>query len=292
MLFRHCTAIRCQVFPAFKYLQYDLPEKGENPFMVVGISASGSSRLIVEILNRAALIPGVLTVAVTGTAGSPVERAAAYRVDASIRELGRTPGLRTYAASITGLSALALHIRGAVFSPAEKELYGALLISQLRYLGGQMPELLPRAEASAQAMAPLLGESFISLAGSGPGYGSALFGAAKFNEICGVFSSAQDLEEWLHVESLAYPKEYPLILFAPAGPSRAKALELAAKAKAGGRRVMAITDKAEDIDAHAEVLAVIPSMETEYLYPLADYIVPALAAAAAAERLGRGMFQT
>jgi glucosamine--fructose-6-phosphate aminotransferase (isomerizing) len=291
-LFKDFTAIRCRIFPAFKYLQYDLPVNGEGPVMVAGVSASGSSRLIAEILNRAALTPGVLTVAVTGTSGSPVEKAAAYKVDASVMELGRIPGLRTYAASITGLSALALHIRSAVFSIADAELGRGSLIRQLRYLGDQMPELLPRAETAAKEMAFPLGASFVSLAGSGPGYGSALFAAAKFSEISGIFSSAQDLEEWLHVESLACPGEYPLVLFAPAGPGRDKAIEVAAKAKAGGHRVMIITGNAANIRAHADVLALMPPVETDYLSPLVDYIVPALAAAAAAERLGRGMFQT
>ena len=58
------------------------------------------------------------------------------------------------------------------------------------------------------------------MTGSGPSYGTALFAAAKMTETAGVFAAGQDLEEWCHVERLAYPDAMPVFVIAPPGRSR------------------------------------------------------------------------
>jgi glucosamine--fructose-6-phosphate aminotransferase (isomerizing) len=55
----------------------------------------------------------------------------------------------------------------------------------------------------------------LSFTGSGPSYGTAQFGAAKMAEAAGVYASAQDLEEWCHVECHAYPDDLPVFRRVP-----------------------------------------------------------------------------
>jgi glutamine---fructose-6-phosphate transaminase (isomerizing) len=55
----------------------------------------------------------------------------------------------------------------------------------------------------------VVGAPLMVFAGSGPSYGTVLFSAAKMIEAAGVFAMGQDLEEWRHVEGLAYPTTCP-----------------------------------------------------------------------------------
>jgi glutamine---fructose-6-phosphate transaminase (isomerizing) len=127
------------------------------------------------------------------------------------------------------------------------------------------------------------GSPVLVMVGSGPSYGTALFSAAKMTEAAGVFAAGQDLEEWCHVESLAYPDDMPVFVIAPPGRSYWRAAELAALACRQGRQVVAVTDAADTgvsacASAHLPVQGQVREEFSPLLYHVfADYLASYLA---------------
>ena len=121
--------------------------------------------------------------------------------------------------------------------------------------------------------------------------GAAQFTCAKIVEGSGVYASAQDLEEWNHVESMAYPLNYPVLVLAAPGPCLARAVKLAETCKRVGHPVLAVTDQACDAfdglcDARFPIYAPCSERAAALYYALPG---AALAHALAAQN-GRAMF--
>lgn len=62
--------------------------------------------------------------------------------------------------------------------------------------------------------------------GCGPSYGAAVNGSARVMEAVGWNSSAQDIEEWAHLNRWAEDRVSPSLVIAPPGPSRHRAMEI------------------------------------------------------------------
>src|SRR5262249_36322189 len=63
--------------------------------------------------------------------------------------------------------------------------------------------------------------------GCGPSFGTAVNGSARVLEAVGWNASAQDTEEWAHLDRWAEDRVSPSLLIAPPGPSRHRAIEIA-----------------------------------------------------------------
>ena len=127
---------------------------------------------------------------------------------------------------------------------------------------------------------------------SGPSYGTALFSAAKVVEAAGIFALGQDLEEWWHVERVAYPVDMPVFVIAPPGRSHWRAGDLAATARALGRRVIAVTHKDDtEVTRHAHAVLPVQGEVREEFSPLLYHLFAGYVASYVAERLGRLLFQ-
>ena len=135
--------------------------------------------------------------------------------------------------------------------------------------------------------------SAMVMVGSGPSYGTALFGAAKVVEAAGIFAVGQDLEEWWHVERFAYPVDMPVFVIAPPGRSHWRAGDLAATARALGRRVIAVTHKDDtEVTRHAHSVLPVHGEVREEFSPLLYHLFADYVASYVAERLGRALFQS
>jgi len=101
------------------------------------------------------------------------------------------------------------------------------------------------------------------------------------------------LEEWCHVESLAYPDEMPVFVISPPGRSHWRAAEVAAIACRQGRRVIAVTDAADtEVTAHASAHLPVAGHVREEFSPLLYHVFAGYLASYVAERLRRLPFQT
>lgn len=293
LAFERFADLPCEPQSAQRFLDYGvdwLPVPFPNSSLVVGISASGRTQRVAQCLERARQ-RGALTVALTGTPGSPVTAAAERQLVVKLPDMGRSPGLRTYNANLLGLYLLAIRI-GEIRDRYHQDEANALR-RELADLSATLAATLAAAEGPARAAVDAFHDApVLAFAGSGPSYGTALFAAAKVVEAAGVPAFGQDLEEWWHVERFAYPRDMPLFIIAPPGRSHWRAVELARAAKGLGRRVAAVVrDGDDEVAQHADWVFPVAGDVREEFTPLVYHLGADLFASFLAERLGRLPFQ-
>jgi glucosamine--fructose-6-phosphate aminotransferase (isomerizing) len=294
LAFKNLAGITCEPQCAQRFLDYGaewLPRSFPYSSLVVGVSASGRTQRVVQCLARARQFQA-LTIALTGTSGSPVTAAAERQIVVQLPDMGPSPGLRTYNANLIGLYLLAIRIGEIKDRYHQQE--ANIMRQELASLATVMTATIEAVEAPARAAAAALCDTpVMAFVGSGPSYGTALFCAAKAVEAAGVMAFGQDLEEWWHVERFAYPLNMPLFIIAPPGRSHGRAAELARLGKRLGRRVVAVVRSGdEEIAQHADWILPVAGEVREEFSPLVYHIGGALYASFLAEQLGRMPFQT
>lgn len=296
MAFNEFARIPYLPLSAMRFLEYGadyMPLIFPRDTVVVGISASGSSTRVVQSLERARKVSDqVLTAALVGKLDSPLARSADHVLSAQIPELGRSPGIRTYTASLMGMISLAIRI-GEIkrhFHMDEANNLRWEIIAMADAVEATYQAAIEPAELAARIC---LQAPFISYAGSGPSFGSASFSSAKVVEACGIFAVAQDLEEWAHVERFAYPLDFPVVLVAPPGKGYWRALELAKGIKILGHPLLAVIDEKDTaIRELADVVFPVQGQVREAFSPFLYYIPGTALAYALTKALGRSMFMT
>lgn len=282
--------------PAFQFLAYDsdfIPFNFPRDTLIVGISASGGSSKVVESIKKARKISeSVLVAGMVGNEDSRVGEASNRIISVQLPELGRSPGIRTYTASLMGLLSLAIrigeikrHYHMEDANKLRKEIIDLAEAVDLTYETAIEP-----AKAAARAVRDA---TLLSFTGSGPSFGSAYFSGAKVVESAGVFPGIQDLEEWAHVERFSYPIDYPVFLVAPPGKSYWRALELAKGVKLIGHPLLAVVSaKDSEIAQIADYVFPVQAETREAFSPLLYYIAGTTFAYYLTKELGRCMFMT
>jgi len=256
--------------------------------MVIGISASGGSIRVVQALERAkAQNKDLLVAGLVGNPNSKVADAANTFISTQIPNLGASPGIRTFAASFMGLIALAIRIGEAKGRLSEENV--ASLHEEILAISEVIEQTVETCTPLArEAATEFVNSKFISCVGSGPSYGMAVFSGAKIIETAGIFAVGQDLEEWAHVEGLAYPLEYPVFMIAPPGKGLWRAEKLANYVTMLQHPLMAVsanTDKS--ISANAKYHFPVCGEVREVFSPLVTHIAADLLACFLAEEAGR-----
>lgn len=273
------------------YIADTMPTPFPKDPLVIGISASGGSHRTIQLLE-AARDNHANTLALTGTPGSPVTKVAANTLAVSVPDMGKSPGIRTYQASLMGLLLLATRF-GEIKGHYHQEEANAMR-QELTEMAELVQATIDKAEAPAQQLAQSWQDSpMMMFLGSGPSYGTAMFSAAKVVEAAGVFAVAQDLEEWAHVERFCYPNDMPVYIVAPPGKSHWRAVEVAETAKSIGHRVAAVIREGDDaVGQYADVTFPVPGDVREAFSPLVYHVAANFVAAYIAQRLGRSCFQS
>ncbi|MGW2051678.1 SIS domain-containing protein [Streptomyces sp. NPDC001858] len=292
LAFRTLARTSCVATAALGFLEYEAPWlrlHGPGRPLVVGISASGSTPRVVQAVARARQ-HGALTLALTGVPGSPLAQTADHTLSLCLSRPERSPGIRTYQASLLGLLLLAVRlgeVRGNHSASRSQE-----LDRELSALHEGLAATVDLLGDRCRQVADLVSEAPVAMTvGSGPGFGTALFCAAKLIEGAGVFARGQDLEEWHHVERFARPHDMPLFVIAPPGRSYWRAVEVAAKAAELGRRVVAVTHRDDlAIARHASAVLPVAVRSREEFSPLLYHLFSGLLACRTAQRLGRTPF--
>jgi glucosamine--fructose-6-phosphate aminotransferase (isomerizing) len=293
MAFETIADIACEPAAALRFLEYGVDRvRRDAPgrTLVVATSASGATERVVQAIERARR-HGAFTVALTGRAGSPVTEAADRSVVVALRSSERSPGIRTYQASLLGMLLIALRLgesRGAL-APQDADRLRAELVALADAVAATADSVAGDCAEAADAIAD--GPALV-MTGCGPNHGTALFAAAKVVEAAGVLAMGQDVEEWCHVERFAYPLDMPVFVIAPPGRSHWRAVEMAERATALGRRVVAVAgpDDAE-LAGHAWRTLPVRGAVREEFSPLLYHVFAAHLACGLARRLGRRLFQ-
>ncbi len=290
MAFETIADVGCRPMSAQRFVDYGA-QWMRRQSLVLAISASGGTQRVVQAIERAKE-HGALSVAVTGTPNSAVARAADRAIVVELPQKERSPGIRTYQASLMGLLLVAIQLgeMQAKQSQPEADALRQKLVALADVVDATTAAVKEpcREVAETIAAAPTL-----VMLGSGPSYGTALFSAAKLVEAAGVLALGQDLEEWWHVERFAYPVDMPVFVIAPPGRSHWRAAEVAATARGLGRRVIAVAHPDDsEVTRHSHAVLPVQGETREEFSPLVYHVFASHVAAAVAERLGRSLFQS
>ena len=293
MAFESLGGVACQPLSALRFLEYGAPwlrPAAAGRPLVIGVSASGGTQRVAQAVE-AARQHGALTIAVTGAPGGAVTQAADRGLVIGLPRPERSPGIRTYQASLLGLLLTAIRLgeaRGQYPQPQ-----ACALRDELAALADAVEVTASSVKDRCREIADMTANSPVMvMTGSGPSYGTALFSAAKIIEAAGVFAAGQDLEEWCHVESLAYPDTMPVFVIAPPGRSQWRAAGVAETARRQGRLVIAVTHQDDtDVTAHAVKWLPVQGQAREEFSPLLYHVFVGYVASYLAERLERLPFQ-
>ena len=294
MAFQVIADVACEPLSAQRFLDYGAAwmRPATPPHtLVIATSASGGTERVVQAIERAKEY-GALTVALTGTPNSAVTQVADRSVVVELPHKERSPGIRTYQASLVGMLLVAMQLGERQGRYAQEE--ADRLRQELIALADVVDATTNAIRAGCREVADLIAASpVVVMLGSGPSYGTALYSAAKLVEAAGVFTLGQDLEEWWHVERFAYPLDMPVFVIAPPGRSHWRAQSVAATARGLGRRVIAVTHKDDtEVTRHAHMVLPVQGEVREEFSPLLYPLFASYVAAHVAERLGRCPFQS
>ena len=294
MAFEAIADVACEPLSAQRFLDYGaawMRPAAPHQTLVIATSASGGTERVVQAIERAKEY-GALTVALTGTPNSAVTQVAARSVVVELPQKERSPGIRTYQASLVGMLLGAIQLGEQQGGCAQEE--ADRLRRELVELADVVDATTNAIQAGCREVAAMIAASpVVVMLGSGPSYGTALYSAAKLVEAAGVFTMGQDLEEWWHVERFAYPVDMPVFVIAPPGRSHWRAQSVAATARGLGRRVIAVTHRDDtEVTRHAHMMLPVHAEVREEFSPLLYHLFASYVAAYVAERLGRCPFQS
>ena len=294
MAFQVIADVACEPLSAQRFLDYGaawMRPAAPPHTLVIATSASGGTERVVQAIERAKE-HGALTLALTGTPNSAVTQVADRSVVVELPHKERSPGIRTYQASLMGMLLVAMQLAERQGRYAQEE--ADALRQELIALADVVDATTNAIRAGCREVADLIAASpVVVMLGSGPSYGTALYSAAKLVEAAGVFTLGQDLEEWWHVERFAYPLDMPVFVIAPPGRSHWRAQSVAATARGLGRRVIAVTHTDDtEVTRHAHLVLPVHGEMREEFSPLLYHLFASYVAAHVAERLGRCPFQS
>jgi glutamine---fructose-6-phosphate transaminase (isomerizing) len=270
---------------AARYVDAGVPPlAGRNRgLLVVAISSSGEAARVVEATQRLRKL-GALTLAVTASPEGRLAKSAERILDIAIPSSTNAPGTRSYIASMLAGYSIGLRLAEVLMTMTMDE--ANALRAEIGGLGIKL------AEASQVSAAPILELADLwqqfrtaDVLGSGPALASAGYGAAKLVEAAGIHATAQDAEEFHHLNYfVAAPDQTPVVAFASTNARAAsRTLELVGTLEGLGRPSLIVTDTA-DLPSYGTQIR-LPEVR-EWFAPLLHAVPAAHLAAAWADKLG------
>ena len=228
--------------------------------LVIGISQSGQSPDIVEVL-REARRQGAPTVAVTNEAGSPLAEAAEHVLPLFAGTERAVAATKTYTAQLFAVALLSAALRKDEQAWAE-----------LEALPGQVAAAIDGNASAIADAARYRDATGLVVLGRGYNLATASEIALKVQETTGVMGQAYSSADFLHGPMAILLRGLPVLLAAP-GPRAFEDLDsVVGLAKETKTPLLAISERKEILEA-AEVALPLPEGTPEWLSPLVA-IVP------------------
>lgn len=260
-----------------RYLVQHLPSDA----FVFGVSNSGTVSRTIEGV-KLARERGAKTFAVTVSPDSNLAKAAETLVKVNavpnikIQADGTritTPGTLSYTASLLGLyiASIVLGERNGNLKAADVE----RLVGELRSVADRMSEAEgPISKVAEDVAASFKRDRQFVIAGGGPNYATAHFGAAKWLEALSKASHVAQLEEWAHIQYFMTDDTVDTVILLPPGVGRDRGLEQASAAREMGSRVIIIGEAGDQAaiaasDIFFPMPAGVAEVYTPFLYKLA-----------------------
>ncbi|MEM1431198.1 MAG: SIS domain-containing protein [Pseudomonadota bacterium] len=238
---------------AFDFTAYGL-DVVDDETVVIGLSSSGKTEPVIDGLKGAAE-RGAYTIGLSNTLGSPLmeEFPGALQIRAT---RGGWP-----TQSSTAAMALKLALTASVAEAQGKD------ASALRGALDTLPSVVDAVskefyEPARQVAARLARADLVLLAGAGPHYAPAAFGAAKLKELAPIHAYAFPLEEYHHYRTQKAGD--PLFLIAPDAASHTRAAETAIMSRGSEGYCIALVPEGEtEIAEIADVAWHLPAVAQE-----------------------------
>lgn len=299
VLDQYAGVFNCQAMDSMEFCRFTPKEDlgiGEpnSPFVFV-ISANGGTARVSEALEKAQK-SGALAVLLTN---NPQSRAAGvaervYLTDTPGME-NDFPGLRSYFASLVGLSALACrmgHVRG-ILPPTAPEEWQQEIIRYIEGYADVLDEIDSQMFELAKTWHTFERFNFI---GDGRGLYAALFSLEKFYECTGVISNYDDSENWCHVDFfLKDPQSIGTVVYADKhSPSFGRVVETIGSAAAIGRPVLVVTNADRSAFCDGVSICTLPDPKPgfEWMLSLMDYAPASILAGYCSTLGGRKFFNS
>ena len=224
----------CEPYEAFDFAHYGL-DVIDGETVVIGLSSSGKTEPVIDGLKGSAE-RGAYAIGLSNTAGSPLmeEFPGALLIKAT---RGGWP-----TQSSTAAMALKLALAASVARAKGRNVDA--LAGALDALPDQVDRVANAFYEPARETARRLARAeFILLAGAGPAFAPAAFGAAKLKELAPIHAKAIPLEEYHHYRTQKAGD--PIFLVAPDEASHARALETAIMSRAENGYCVALVPEGE-----------------------------------------------
>jgi glucosamine--fructose-6-phosphate aminotransferase (isomerizing) len=255
MAFEKYTQIETEALQALEFSRYQAGS-ARLTTVVIAISNSGEVARTVEAA-RLARLKGLYVLALTGNPNSSLAKLSnsILHIDAPLRELP-LPGVLSYVGALLALYLAAVYfaeVRRVIDHPEADELY-----QTIRSIGMQNQETLEKSAALIKQLVDRAAEQHLyQILGSGPNYGTALYGCMKLLEAAAVPGLSYGIEEWAHAGLFLTTPGMPVLLIAPHGKSYGHAMEIA-RAALALKATVAVVTNAKQQEAESEGVLRIP----------------------------------
>ena len=239
------------------FTTYRTPPRLEGA-LVIGISQSGQSPDIVEVLEEARR-QGAPTVAITNDDHSPLAQAAEHVLLLSAGREQSVAATKTYTSQLAVLAMLSLAL--------EDQLKEDSLTPVIPWMEAAL-QVEPQAQAAAERIAD---SSRAVVLGRGYNYCTAHEVALKIKELSGVEAEPYSAADFKHGPIAMAEGGLPVILVSVGVTFRQEMVELADIVRTQGARVLPMADELPGIQP-ADSWIPIPAGEPEWLTPIAAII--------------------
>lgn len=299
LAFHQLAGVPTQALNAMTFSRYTvgfLPPTGPKTNLVIAVSVSGVVSRTIEAL-RLARQAGAVAVALTGAPDKPLAQSAERVFKTTVPPLPDemrgvvVPGVRSYLASQMALYSAAIRIG---------EVRGHMTTTQADNLRAELLGLADVMEATIEVCEPICRDLAVRWSdalefvyvGAGPMYGVAMFSAAKMLEASRDPATAQDTEEWTHLQYFSARPDTPTILISAGDYDADRMAEVARAAQVIGRRTAAIVPDGEKaISQYVQAVLPIKEQVRECFAPLVYSIPGELLAAERARVIGAAYFR-
>ncbi|MGB9587425.1 MAG: SIS domain-containing protein [Armatimonadota bacterium] len=228
-------------------------------WLVIGVSQSGESTDVVEVLRQAEGM-GALTAAITNVTDSPLARTAQLALNCHADKEMSVAATKTYTATlgVFYLLAAALTIR-------------LEMVDDLRSALKSMREILALEEVIARSVERYRYMEECMVIARGINLATSQEAALKLSETCYVVAKPYSSADFLHGPIASVDEGFPVFIYAPVGPAYQTMLDVSQKvAKQGAELVVISSD--DTILSYAKTRIRIPVHVDELYSPLV-YIV-------------------
>jgi glucosamine--fructose-6-phosphate aminotransferase (isomerizing) len=227
--------------------------------LVLGISQSGQSPDIVEVLNRARG-QGALTVAITNDPIAPLAEAAEHQFPLLAGKERAVAATKTYTTQLLALAMLSAAMEGS-----------DAVWNEIQALPDQVSETIELNQRLEDSAAKLAEGDRMVVVGRGFNLSTAFEIALKIKETSYVMADPYSSADFQHGPIAMLDESLPLLVVAPGAKAVAGMSELLGRAHRVGAPLVALTDQ-PDLKTVADAVLSVPRDMPEWLSPVTSVV--------------------